>query len=95
MQPHGIATIGASSSSDKGYYLIIADTGNNRVQVLSAITGQFSQLIGGTIKGGKRGSFIRFLLSQFFTDNRNNNIVCYKCCIVFLKRNEQAAKCLQ
>ena len=53
MQPHGIAALAPSSSSDKGYYLIVADTGNNRVQVLSALTGQFSRLIGGTVKGGQ------------------------------------------
>ena len=53
MQPHGIATLAPSSSIDKGYYLIVADTGNNRVQVLSALTGQFSRLIGGTVKGGQ------------------------------------------
>ena len=52
MQPHGIAALSPSSSKDKGYYLIVADTGNNRVQVLSALTGQFSRLIGGTVKGG-------------------------------------------
>ena len=41
------------SDSDKGYYLIVADTGNSRVQILSAVTGQFVRLIGGTVKGGR------------------------------------------
>ena len=53
MQPHGIATLSPSVSGENGYQLIIADTGNNRVQVIDAISGQFSRLIGGTIKGGK------------------------------------------
>ena len=37
-----------------GYNLIVADTGNNRVQVLSADTGQFLRLIGGTVKKENR-----------------------------------------
>ena len=53
MQPHGMTAHFSSSSNDKGYYIIIADTGNNRVQVLSADTGNFIRLIGGTVKGGK------------------------------------------
>lgn len=53
MQPHGIALLSASVSGDNGHHLIIADTGNNRVQVINAISGQFSRLIGGTVKGGE------------------------------------------
>ena len=53
MQPHGIAMLSAAVSGDNGHHLIIADTGNNRVQVINAISGQFSRLIGGTVKGGK------------------------------------------
>lgn len=54
MQPHGIAALSPSVSGENGYQLIIADTGNNRVQVIDAISGQFSRLIGGTIKGGNQ-----------------------------------------
>ena len=54
MQPHGIATLSPSVSGENGYQLVIADTGNNRVQVIDAISGQFSRLIGGTIKGGNQ-----------------------------------------
>ena len=35
-----------------GYYLIVADTGNNMVQVVSAVTGQFIRLIGGIVPKG-------------------------------------------
>ena len=59
MQPHGIANLSHAASGDNGYYLIIADTGNNRVQVINAISGQFSRLIGGTVKGGSFFSIIR------------------------------------
>ena len=64
MQPHGIAALSPSVSGENGYQLIIADTGNNRVQVIDAISGQFSRLIGGTIKGGNQV----FLIKDNFDD---------------------------
>ena len=64
MQPHGIATLSPSVSGENGYQLVIADTGNNRVQVIDAISGQFSRLIGRTIKEGNQV----FLIEHNFDD---------------------------
>ena len=91
MQPHGIATLSPSVSGENGYQLIIADTGNNRVQVIDAISGQFSRLIGGTIKGGKQKFVTKMILINITHSYKNSKysiVMLFKTILYFFQRKK-------